>query len=159
MSEQASPALGAKKAKKKVSFIHILILVLCFSATCALAWWQWSRFQSGSGTFQNLGYAFQWPLLGGFLVYGYRKYLQYENESIELENLEAELADRQGQAEVSDRNPDLAGEKPQSTRPSLVTNDDHVTEIDRSFLPERPTLNVDEFNRINDPSQRRRRRS
>ncbi|MDQ3405006.1 MAG: hypothetical protein M3548_16725 [Actinomycetota bacterium] len=35
-------------------------LVLC----CGLAWWQWQRFESANGTFQNLGYVLQWPLFG-----------------------------------------------------------------------------------------------
>lgn len=44
----------------------------------ALGWWQWTRFQSVSGTFQNLGYALQWPLFAGFCVYAYRKFVRYE---------------------------------------------------------------------------------
>jgi DNA-binding transcriptional regulator of glucitol operon len=45
-----------------------------------LAWWQWTRFESTTGTFQNLGYALQWPLFGGFCVYAYRKFVRYEDE-------------------------------------------------------------------------------
>ncbi|AXB48545.1 hypothetical protein A4R43_16225 [Amycolatopsis albispora] len=37
-------------------------LVLC----CGLAWWQWEKFSSANGTFQNLGYVLQWPLFGLF---------------------------------------------------------------------------------------------
>nr|WP_080796477.1 hypothetical protein [Corynebacterium pacaense] len=159
MSEQAGPAVEKKKAKKKVKLLHVIFLAICFAAACALAWWQWSRFQSGSGTFQNLGYAFQWPLLGGFLIYAYRKYLQYENESIELENLEAELAEHPDAPKLARPHHEDGGGVTLSNRPSLVTNDDEVTEIDRAFLPERPSMDVDEFNRINDPSQRRRRQS
>ena len=44
----------------------------------ALAWWQWTRFESATGTFQNLGYALQWPLFAGFCVYGYYKFVRYE---------------------------------------------------------------------------------
>lgn len=44
----------------------------------ALAWWQWSRFQSNSGTFQNLGYALQWPMFGVFCFYAYYKFVRYE---------------------------------------------------------------------------------
>ena len=44
----------------------------------ALGWWQWTRFQSTSGTFQNLGYALQWPAFAGFCVYAYRKFVRYE---------------------------------------------------------------------------------
>ena len=37
-------------------------MVMC----CGLAWWQWERFSSANGTFQNLGYVLQWPLFGLF---------------------------------------------------------------------------------------------
>lgn len=46
----------------------LLSLVVC----CGLAWWQWNRFESATGTFQNLGYVLQWPLFGlfpAFMVY------------------------------------------------------------------------------------------
>ena len=45
----------------------------------ALAWWQWVRFESSSGSFQNLGYALQWPLFAGFCVYAYYKFVRYED--------------------------------------------------------------------------------
>lgn len=37
-------------------------LIVC----CALAWWQWERYSSTGGSFQNLGYVLQWPLFGLF---------------------------------------------------------------------------------------------
>lgn len=40
--------------------VSVLSLVACLS----LAWWQWQRFESANGTFQNLGYVLQWPLFG-----------------------------------------------------------------------------------------------
>ena len=40
----------------------LLSLVVC----CGLAVWQWQRFESASGTWQNLGYVLQWPLFGLF---------------------------------------------------------------------------------------------
>ncbi|WP_433470376.1 transcriptional regulator [Saccharomonospora azurea] len=40
----------------------VLSLVVC----CGLAWWQWDRFTSAGGSFQNLGYVLQWPLFGLF---------------------------------------------------------------------------------------------
>lgn len=43
-----------------------------------LAWWQWTRFESTAGDFQNLGYALQWPLFAGFCVYAYFKFVRYE---------------------------------------------------------------------------------
>ena len=57
----------------------LIALVIVAAAGClALAWWQWTRFESASGTFQNLGYALQWPLFAGFCVYGYYKFVRYE---------------------------------------------------------------------------------
>jgi DNA-binding transcriptional regulator of glucitol operon len=57
------------------------VLVTFAALGCmALAWWQWSRFQSNSGTFQNLGYALQWPMFGVFCFYGYYKFVRFEEE-------------------------------------------------------------------------------
>ncbi|GAA0229439.1 hypothetical protein GCM10010492_29870 [Saccharothrix mutabilis subsp. mutabilis] len=50
----------------------VLSLVVC----CGLAYWQWERFSQAGGTFQNLGYVFQWPLFGlfpAFMVWRMRK--------------------------------------------------------------------------------------
>jgi DNA-binding transcriptional regulator of glucitol operon len=57
----------------------LIALVIVAAAGClALAWWQWTRFESASGTFQNLGYALQWPLFAGFCFYAYYKFVRYE---------------------------------------------------------------------------------
>jgi DNA-binding transcriptional regulator of glucitol operon len=40
--------------------------VLSLVACVGLAWWQWQRFESTTGTWQNLGYVLQWPLFGLF---------------------------------------------------------------------------------------------
>jgi DNA-binding transcriptional regulator of glucitol operon len=56
----------------------IVLVILAAGGCLALGWWQWTRFQSTSGTFQNLGYALQWPLFAGFCVYAYRKFVRYE---------------------------------------------------------------------------------
>ena len=47
-------------------------------AGLALGWWQWTRFESSSGTFQNLGYALQWPAFAAFCIYAYRKFVVLE---------------------------------------------------------------------------------
>ncbi|AQT79251.1 hypothetical protein B1R94_08180 [Mycolicibacterium litorale] len=60
----------------------LITLVIIAAAGClALGWWQWSRFESTSGTFQNLGYALQWPMFAGFCVYAYRKFIRYEDSA------------------------------------------------------------------------------
>ena len=55
-------------------------MIVAACGCLALGWWQWTRFQSLSGTFQNLGYALQWPLFAWFCVYAYRKFVRYEDE-------------------------------------------------------------------------------
>lgn len=44
----------------------------------ALAWWQWGRYESASGTGQNLGYALQWPAFAVAVVYAYRRFVVME---------------------------------------------------------------------------------
>ena len=126
---------GQTRQKKKVRASHLIFLTLAVVGTIALAWWQWTRFQAGSGTFQNLGYAFQWPLFGAFFVFAYRKYLAYENEMIEAEN----NADDPNFLYEADR----------------AEFGETVTEIDADFLPRRPALDVDTFNEINTPRRGR----
>lgn len=45
----------------------------------ALGWWQWERFESSTGSGQNLGYALQWPLFAAFVVFAYRRFVQLED--------------------------------------------------------------------------------
>ncbi len=55
-------------------------MILGAAGCLALAWWQWTRFESNSGSFQkNLGYALQWPMFAGFVVYAYYKFVRYED--------------------------------------------------------------------------------
>ncbi len=61
--------------------------MLAIVAACgclALGWWQWTRFESTSGTYQNLGYALQWPLFAWFCLFAYRKFVRYEEAPPEL---------------------------------------------------------------------------
>jgi DNA-binding transcriptional regulator of glucitol operon len=44
----------------------VALCVLSLVACAGLAWWQWQRFESVTGTWQNLGYVLQWPLFGLF---------------------------------------------------------------------------------------------
>ncbi|AWB82547.1 hypothetical protein C3B44_09455 [Corynebacterium yudongzhengii] len=110
---------------------HVVFLVVVVLACLGLAWWQWTRFQSGTGTFQNLGYALQWPLFGAFAVYAYRMGVKYENEARAAER-DADDPDFLYQADLEEFG-------------------DSVTEIDEDFLPERPQMDVETFNEINTP--------
>lgn len=44
----------------------MLLSLVCLAGGAALAFWQWERYSSASGTLQNLGYVLQWPLFGAF---------------------------------------------------------------------------------------------
>lgn len=161
---------GERKRRQhvRVRFTHVVFLAIAVVCTIALAWWQWTRFQSGSGTFQNLGYAFQWPMFGAFFVYAYRKFLQYENEKIDADNAALDAAER-GDADGTgadgadaDADPDRADGAPTaSSDPEMdrlyaadaAEFDDTASEEVAQFLPERPNLDVEDFNRLN----RRRR--
>ncbi|MEV8436726.1 hypothetical protein AB0425_05080 [Actinosynnema sp. NPDC051121] len=58
---------------------RLLIAAACLASLvvcCGLAYWQWERFSEAGGTFQNLGYVFQWPLFGlfpAFMVWRIRR--------------------------------------------------------------------------------------
>ncbi len=67
----------------------LILLVTAAAGGClGLAWWQWSRFESTAGSFQNLGYALQWPLFAGFCVYAYYKFVRYEETPPEPRSLQ-----------------------------------------------------------------------
>ncbi|WP_231869218.1 hypothetical protein [Corynebacterium stationis] len=128
--------MSQQRNKIKPRWWHFVLIGVFVVAFLGLAWWQWTRFQSGSGTFQNLGYAFQWPLFAAFVIYAYRTALHYENQRIDAENEAA-----QSGAE------DFVYQAPQET-------DDQVTKIDENFLPQRRQLSVEEFNALNQPRRR-----
>lgn len=73
--------MGSRRAQ-----VTAVVFIGAAAAAClALGWWQWSRFESSSGTAQNLGYAMQWPAFAAFVVYGYRRFLHLEREQAEID--------------------------------------------------------------------------
>lgn len=132
---QAQP----KRQRIKVRAWHILLLIAAVITTLLLARWQWHRYQSGTGTFQNLGYALQWPFFGAFFVYAYRMGLKMENEKIDAIN--------SGEAIEDLYEADLRkfGEDGQELK----------TAIDEDFLPSRPQVDVDEYNEMLTPRRQR----
>lgn len=88
-----------------------LIALVCLGAAgcLALAWWQWTRYESASGTFQNLGYALQWPMFAGFCFYAYYKFVRYEDApperpSGDVTEIPAGLLPERPQAAAGDAN-------------------------------------------------------
>ncbi|MGW4488129.1 hypothetical protein ACWEOE_30310 [Amycolatopsis sp. NPDC004368] len=62
MAVNSGPAVSPLGRRLLIAATCVVSLLLC----CGLAWWQWDRFTSANGTFQNLGYVLQWPLFGLF---------------------------------------------------------------------------------------------
>jgi DNA-binding transcriptional regulator of glucitol operon len=68
----------------RVTARRLTIVAACVVSVlgaCLLAWWQWNRFESASGSFQNLGYVLQWPLFGlfpAFMVWRVRRLRERE---------------------------------------------------------------------------------
>ena len=126
--ETEAPA-PEKRSRVKVRAWHILLLIAAVITCCLLAWWQWTRFQSGTGTFQNLGYALQWPFFGAFFVYAYRAGIRMENEKIDAINA--------GEQMDSLYEADLAKYGADPSQPKTISED---------FLPSRPQMDVHEYN-------------
>lgn len=97
--------------------IQLFFLVLAVAATFALAYWQLSRWNT-TNSFQNLGYALQWPAFGFFFIWAYRKYMNYERERL--------LGNDEAAAEVDD------GVMTEIPDEFLPTNPDGTRKVPRS---------------------------
>lgn len=95
----------------RVRIVQWCFLAAAVIATLFLAWWQWGRWHDSDGSFQNLGYAIQWPVFGVFFIVAYRKYMEYERDRL---------------------NGDEAPAAPKSSAP------EEATEIAADVLPQRP---------------------
>ncbi|MGS2809029.1 transcriptional regulator [Nocardia sp. MW-W600-9] len=104
----------------------LIALVIVVALGClALAWWQWERFESASGTGQNLGYALQWPLFAAFAVFAYVRFVRLEREAGE-----PDMAPRTAKAEAPREIP--AGILPE--RPTAAPADDPETVAYNQYL-------------------------
>ncbi|MCX4092024.1 transcriptional regulator [Nocardia sp. alder85J] len=112
----------------------ILFVVVAALGCLGLGWWQWGRFESASGTAQNLGYALQWPLFAGFVVFAYIRFVRLEREA--------------GQ-------PDRAAEpeQPRSGWLGTLAKPAGPREIPAGILPERPVAARDDDHVLNEYNQ------
>ncbi|WP_412917625.1 transcriptional regulator [Gordonia zhaorongruii] len=99
----------------------IVLTVVAAGACLLLAWWQWGRFESTSGSFQNLGYALQWPAFAIAVVYAYRRFVVMESDP----DAAAERATGQGPTEIPDG---ILPERPGAADPSVAIRDDQPDE-------------------------------
>ncbi|MCF8588388.1 transcriptional regulator [Gordonia liuliyuniae] len=122
MTEAASPI------QKRHRPALIALVVIAAAACLALAWWQWSRFESASGTFQNLGYALQWPAFAIAVLYAYRRFVVMEADPDAV----VEKTSKRGPAEIPDG---ILPERPSAPDPTVAVldsaPDDALTEYNR----------------------------
>lgn len=92
----------------------LLLHVLFIAATVAtgfLAVWQWDRAHEAGGSFQNLGYALQWPLFGAFTIFLWIRVMRMEL------NREREEAASQAGTDTAAAEADTAADEPAQQRP------------------------------------------
>ncbi|GAB20642.1 hypothetical protein GOEFS_121_00440 [Gordonia effusa NBRC 100432] len=78
----------------------LIVLTLVAALAClVLAWWQWDRYESASGTAQNLGYALQWPAFAIAVIYAYRRFVVLESSPEEQAKI---AADARGATTIPD---------------------------------------------------------
>ncbi|EGD53440.1 glucitol operon activator [Gordonia neofelifaecis] len=102
-----SPSSTAKRRHRPA----LIVLVAVAAIAClALAWWQWGRYESSSGTGQNLGYALQWPAFAVAVVYAYRRFVVMEADP------DAERRDRDEPTEIPEG---ILPDRPTKNDPSV----------------------------------------
>ncbi|CAN5214464.1 hypothetical protein BH11ACT7_BH11ACT7_28200 [soil metagenome] len=113
----------------------MILLVIAAACGClALGWWQWTRYESASGTFQNLGYALQWPFFAGFCVYAYLKFVRLEATPPE--------------SRVSNELTEIpAGLLPQRPAATAETDDDPALRAYNAYLAELNSSDTEKQNR------------
>lgn len=91
---------------------QLIFVIVAVTATILLAYWQFSRWNTTS-SFQNLGYALQWPAFGIFFIWAYRRYIQFENEKLEGNDQAAHHVDEGVMTEIPE---DFLPTNPDGTR-------------------------------------------
>ncbi|WP_227998841.1 transcriptional regulator [Nocardia australiensis] len=121
----------------------LIALVIVAALGClALSWWQWQRFESSSGTGQNLGYALQWPLFAAFAVFAYFRFVRLERESEDNDRAEHNTAKPERSAKTVALREIPEGLLPE--RPKAVRHDDPVLAEYNSYLAQLHANDLDE---------------
>jgi DNA-binding transcriptional regulator of glucitol operon len=73
--------LASSRTSRRLAIAGVCLasLLVC----CALAWWQWVRYSSATGTLQNLGYVLQWPVFGLFPAFMFWRIRQLNRRAAE----------------------------------------------------------------------------
>ncbi|MCK0440176.1 transcriptional regulator [Gordonia alkaliphila] len=114
-----------QKPKKRHRPALIALVVVAALVCVGMGWWQLDRFESASGTAQNLGYALQWPVFAIAFVWAYRRFvmLEADPDSVETER------SRSGPTEIP---AGILPERPTAADPSVAALDDDADDHARS---------------------------
>lgn len=113
----------------------IAFVVIAAAACLALGWWQWGRFESTAGSARNLGYAMQWPLFAVAFLWGYKRFVQLEDEAELQDALAAEGSeDAEGQDANVGESASVHDVQPLRPAPKRAAA---LTAIPEGFLPTR----------------------
>ncbi|MFC0315895.1 transcriptional regulator [Gordonia phosphorivorans] len=102
-----------QKAKKRHRPALIALVAVAALVCVGMGWWQLDRFESASGTAQNLGYALQWPVFGIAFVWAYRRFVMLEADPDAVEHERA----RSGPTEIP---AGILPERPTAADPSIA---------------------------------------
>jgi DNA-binding transcriptional regulator of glucitol operon len=117
----------------------VAVSVVSLIGGALLAWWQWTRYQSASGTLQNLGYVLQWPLFGVFPAFMFYRISQADKRLREADEL-AEAAEA-AQAQVPQPRAEQA-EQPANGAGPTMSADEWIAK--RAYVQKRISTDVAE---------------
>lgn len=129
---------GVKRRRHRPALIAFVVIAA--AACLALGWWQWGRFESTAGSARNLGYAMQWPLFAFAFVWGYKRFVQLEDEA----ELHDQLAAEGETGTVDERT--VTGPRQATTAAAPLTA------IPEGFLPGRAAAPSDQGTAPDDPA-------
>ncbi|MQA63452.1 MAG: hypothetical protein GEU86_18635 [Actinophytocola sp.] len=102
---QDRPSQSSLARRLSIAGVCVGSVIVCLW----LAWWQWERYSSAGGTFQNLGYVLQWPLFGLFPAFMFWRMRKLKRQ--------AELADAAAANDDDAANDNVAVTEPAAASP------------------------------------------
>ncbi|MER7382481.1 hypothetical protein ABT337_12455 [Saccharopolyspora hirsuta] len=110
----------------------LLLHVLFIAATIAtgfLAVWQWDRAHEAGGSFQNLGYALQWPLFGAFTIFLWVRVMRMDLSREREQEESAPQAEADSAAEEPAEQPVVRRKRPLVPPPAPRVEEDDDPEL------------------------------
>lgn len=96
------------------------VCALSLAVCCGLAYWQWTRYSSAGGSFQNLGYVLQWPLFGLFPAFVFWRIRKLSKSAGGQDTEETADAEPERAARSKDHSASTALTRVATRRPALA---------------------------------------